>query len=46
MSLTHMKVFNEFIMPATIETLDQMVQAFNEASAVWRAPHEPDTSTR
>lgn len=32
MSLTHMKVFNEFIMPATIETLDQMVQAFNEAS--------------
>lgn len=31
--LSHMKVFNEFIMPATIETLDQMVQAFNEASA-------------
>lgn len=33
MSLTQMKVFNEYVMPATIETLGQMVQKFNEASA-------------
>lgn len=32
MSLTHMKVFNDFVMPATIETLGQMVDKFNEAS--------------
>jgi len=32
MSLSEMKVFNEYIMPATIETLDQMVQKFNAAS--------------
>lgn len=32
MALDHMKVFNEYIMPATIETLDQMVDQFNEAS--------------
>lgn len=32
MSLTQMKVFNEYIMPATIETLGQMVDKFNEAS--------------
>jgi hypothetical protein len=32
MSLTQMKVFNEYIMPATIETLAQMVDKFNEAS--------------
>jgi len=32
MSLTQMKVFNEFIMPATIETLGQMVEKFNAAS--------------
>lgn len=32
MSLTNMKVFNEYIMPATIETLNQMVQKFNVAS--------------
>lgn len=32
MSLTQMKVFNEFIMPATIETLAQMVEKFNAAS--------------
>jgi hypothetical protein len=32
MSLSQMQVFNEYIMPATIETLDQMVQKFNEAS--------------
>lgn len=32
MSLTHNKVFNEFIMPATIETLGQMVEKFNAAS--------------
>lgn len=31
--LSNMQVFNEFIMPATIETLDQLVQQFNEASA-------------
>lgn len=32
MSLSQMQVFNEYIMPATIETLDQMVQKFNAAS--------------
>lgn len=32
MSLTQMKVFNEYIMPATIETLGQMVDKFNAAS--------------
>ena len=32
MSLTQMQVFNEYIMPATIETLSQMVQKFNAAS--------------
>lgn len=32
MSLSQMKVFNEYIMPATIETLDQMVEKFNAAS--------------
>jgi hypothetical protein len=32
MALTQMKVFNEYIMPATIETLAQMVDKFNEAS--------------
>jgi len=32
MSLSQMKVFNEYIMPATIETLAQMVNKFNAAS--------------
>lgn len=32
MSLSQMQVFNKYIMPATIETLDQMVQKFNAAS--------------
>lgn len=32
MSLTQMKVFQDFIMPATIETLGQMVDKFNAAS--------------
>lgn len=32
MSQSQMQVFNEYIMPATIETLDQMTAAFNEAS--------------
>ena len=32
MSLTQMQVFNEYIMPATIETLSQMVLKFNAAS--------------
>lgn len=32
MSLSQMQVFNEYVMPATIETLGQMVQKFNEAS--------------
>lgn len=31
--LSHMQVFNKYIMPATIETLAQMVEKFNEASA-------------
>lgn len=30
--LDQMKVFNEYVMPATIETLDQMVEKFNAAS--------------
>lgn len=33
MSLSQMQVFNEYIMPATIETLGQMVDKFNQASA-------------
>lgn len=33
MSLSHMQVFNQYIMPATIETLGQMVDKFNAASA-------------
>lgn len=33
MALSDMKVFNEYIMPATIETLGQMVEKFNAASA-------------
>lgn len=32
MSLSQMQVFNEYIMPATIETLDQMINKFNAAS--------------
>lgn len=32
MSLTQMQVFNDFVMPATLETLDQMTDAFNQAS--------------
>lgn len=32
MSLSNMQVFNKYIMPATIETLAQMVQKFNAAS--------------
>lgn len=32
MSLSQMQVFNDFIMPATLETLDQMLVAFNAAS--------------
>ena len=33
MSLSQMQVFNKYIMPATIETLAQMVDKFNAASA-------------
>ncbi|WP_203008596.1 major capsid protein [Pseudomonas paraversuta] len=33
MPLTQMQVFNKYIMPATIETLAQMVERFNAASA-------------
>lgn len=33
MALSDMQVFNEYIMPATIETLAQMVDKFNQASA-------------
>lgn len=33
MALSQMQVFNEYIMPATIETLGQMVEKFNAASA-------------
>lgn len=32
MSLSQMQVFNEYIMPVTIETLGQMVEKFNAAS--------------
>jgi hypothetical protein len=32
MALSQMQVFNEYIMPATIETLGQMIQKFNAAS--------------
>lgn len=32
MSLSQMQVFNEYIMPATIETLSQMVDKFNASS--------------
>lgn len=32
MSLSQMQVFNEYVMPATLETLSQMVQKFNAAS--------------
>ena len=32
MSLSQMQVFNQYIMPATLETLDQMLEAFNIAS--------------
>lgn len=32
MSISQMQVFNEYIMPATIETLGQMVEKFNGAS--------------
>ena len=32
MSLDQMKVFNEYFMPATIETLAQMIDQFNAAS--------------
>lgn len=32
MSLSQMQVFNEYIMPATIETLGQMIDKFNQAS--------------
>lgn len=33
MSLSQMQVFNQYIMPATIETLGQMINRFNQASA-------------
>lgn len=32
MSLSQMQVFNDYIMPATIETLGQMIDKFNQAS--------------
>ena len=32
MSLSQMQVFNEYIMPATIESLAQMVNQFNASS--------------
>lgn len=32
MSLSQMQVFNQYVMPATLETLDQMTDAFNAAS--------------
>jgi hypothetical protein len=32
MSIAQMQVFNDFIMPATLESLDQMLAAFNAAS--------------
>lgn len=31
--LSHMQVFNQYVMPATIETLGQMIEKFNAASA-------------
>lgn len=33
MSLSQMQVFNQYIMPATIESLGQMIARFNQASA-------------
>ena len=33
MSLSQMQVFSQYVMPATIETLGQMVSKFNDASA-------------
>ena len=33
MATSHMQVFNEYVMPSTIETLSQMVDKFNQASA-------------
>lgn len=33
MSLSHMQVFNDFIMPATMISLDQMIDKFNQGSA-------------
>ena len=33
MATSQMQVFNEYVMPATIETLGQMVDKFNQASA-------------
>lgn len=33
MSLSQMQVFNQYVMPATIETLGQMIDKFNGASA-------------
>jgi len=33
MALSDMKVFNEYVKEATIETVSQMVDKFNEASA-------------
>lgn len=33
MSLSQMQVFNQYIMPATIESLAQMINKFNQASA-------------
>ncbi len=33
MSLSHMQVFNQFIMPATIKSLDQLIDKFNAGSA-------------
>lgn len=32
MALSNMQVFNQYIMPATIETLGQMIEKFNQAS--------------
>lgn len=32
MALSDMQVFNDFIMPATIKSLDQMIDKFNGAS--------------
>ncbi len=33
MALSHMVVFNDYIMPASIETLGQMINKFNQSSA-------------